>query len=223
VNDRPGSVLSQRPLHFFVLADCSGSMAADGKMRALNNAMRETIPHLVDVADANPHAQVLVRVLAFSTGARWHVEEPTPIERFAWEDLSADGYTDLGAALSLLSEQLRTPPMEERALPPAIVLVSDGMPTDDHRRALNALLDEPWGARSVRLAVGIGRDADREMLDGFVSSEDLGAVTANNPEQLAHMIRWASVHASRAASAATGLPRFGPTPVDPTAEVEIAW
>jgi uncharacterized protein YegL len=220
---RPGSALAQRPLHFFVLADCSGSMAADGKMRALNNAMRETIPHLVEVADANPHAQVLVRVMAFSTGARWHVSTPTPIERFAWEDLTADGYTDLGAALMQLAGELRSPPMDERALPPAIVLVSDGMPTDDYRAALNALLDEPWGARSVRLAVGIGRDADREMLDGFVSSTELGAVTANNPEQLAHMIRWASVHASRAASAATALPRFGPTPLDPTEEINVTW
>mgnify|MGYP002623351196 FL=1 len=223
MSSRPGNTLAQRPLHFFVLADCSGSMAADGKMQALNNAMRETIPHLVDVADANPHARVLVRVLAFSTGARWHVETPTPIESFAWADLQAAGYTDLGAALTLLAEELRSPPMEERSLPPAIVLVSDGMPTDDYRKAYNALLDEQWGSRSVRLAVGIGRDADREMLNGFVSSEDLGAVTANNPEQLAHMIRWASVHASRAASTATALPSFGPTPVDPTEELEITW
>jgi hypothetical protein len=61
------------------------------------------------------------------------------------------------------------------------------------------------------------------MLDGFVSSTELGAVTANNPEQLAHMIRWASVHASRAASAATALPRFGPTPLDPTEEINVTW
>ena len=223
MNVQPGSQLSQRPLHFFVLADCSGSMAADGKMRALNNAMRETVPHLVDVADANPHAQVLVRVLAFSTGARWHVAVPTPIEEFTWTDLDADGYTDLGAALTELAQQLRSPPMEERALPPAIVLVSDGMPTDDYRRAMNLLLDEPWGARSVRLSVGIGRDADREMLDAFVSSSELGAVTANNPEQLAHMIRWASVHASRAASAVTALPNFGPVPFEPRDEDQLTW
>lgn len=223
MSSRPGNTLAQRPLHFFVLADCSGSMASDGKMRALNNAMQETIPHLVEVADANPHAQVLVRVIAFSTGARWHVETPTPIENFEWVDLAADGYTDLGAALSLLAAELRSPPMEERSLPPAVVLVSDGMPTDEYEKAYNALLDEPWGARSVRLAVGIGRDADRSMLNEFVSSEDLGAVTANNPEQLAHMIRWASVHASRAASQATALPNFGPTPLDPTEEIEITW
>mgnify|MGYP003520226997 CR=1 FL=1 len=72
-------------------------------------------------------------------------------------DLSAGGYTDLGAALRLLREALGPSRMEERALPPALVLVSDGMPTDDFRHELDLLLTEPWGARSVRAAVGIAR------------------------------------------------------------------
>ena len=41
----------------------------------------------------------LFRAVAFSTGARWHVADPTPVERLTWEDLHAGGYTDLGAAL----------------------------------------------------------------------------------------------------------------------------
>ena len=219
----PGSSLAQRPLHFFVVADCSGSMAADGKMPALNNAMRETIPHLVEVSDHNPHAMVMVRVLAFSTGAWWHVGTPTPVEKFRWTDLEASGYTDLGAAMRELAGQLRQPPMEERALPPAIVLISDGLPTDDYRSALNALLDEPWGARSIRLAVAIGRDADRTMLNEFVSSPELEALTANNPEQLAHVLRWASTHASKAASTATALPSFGPRALELDSEQDRTW
>src|SRR5262245_14819027 len=60
MNARPGTSLARRPLHFIVVADCSGSMASDGKMQALNTALRETIPHLVDVAAQNPHADVLL-------------------------------------------------------------------------------------------------------------------------------------------------------------------
>jgi uncharacterized protein YegL len=198
--ERPGSVLARRPLHFFVIADCSGSMAADGKVQALNNALRETIPHLSEIAEQNPHAEVLVRVLAFSTGARWHLAAPTPVEQVVWEDLTASGYTDLGAALRLLIPELRSPPMQERALPPAMVLISDGMPTDDYRSALGLLLDEPWGQHAVRMAVGIGRDADQSMLSRFMGSSGLAPVSANNPEQLVSMIRWASTHASRVAS-----------------------
>lgn len=198
--ERPGAALSARPLHFFILADCSGSMELDGKMQALNNAIREMLPHLVDVADQNPHAQVLVRSIAFSTGARWHIAEPTPVESLTWSDLTAGGYTDLGAAIDLLAPNLAPPNIEQRSLPSAVLLISDGMPTDDYRPALGRFVDEPWSRSAVRMAVGIGRDADMEVLDRFVGSDGPGAVTANNPEQLMKMIRWASTHASRAAS-----------------------
>lgn len=225
MSERPGSRLAARPLHFIVLADCSGSMASDGKMQALNNAIRETLPHLVDVASQNPHAEVLVRCLTFSTGARWHIETPVRVDALEWDDLDTGGYTDLGAALDLLAPQLAPPHMEERSLPPAILLISDGMPTDDYRPALGRFLDEPMGRRAVRMAVGIGRDADLEVLERFVGAGEHGPLTANNPEQLVRMIRWASTHASRVAS------NLAPTPVqqslvdepEMTSGSEVIW
>jgi uncharacterized protein YegL len=226
--ERPGSMIAQRPLHFFLVADCSGSMAADGKMSALNSAVREALPHLIDVAAANPHGQMLVRAIAFSSGARWHISDPTPVDQLTWTDLTAGGYTDLGAAMDLLRETMVVPPMEERALPPAIVLVSDGMPTDDYQPALSRLLDEPWGARSVRIAVGIGRDADHDMLVRFMSNTVGEPVRASNPEQLASALRWATTHVSRLASTlapslSSAPARFGPRAVVPTAGSEVVW
>jgi uncharacterized protein YegL len=223
MGERPGSVVARRPLHFFVVADCSGSMAADGKMQALNTAMRETLPHLVSVAGQNPHAELLLRVLAFSTGARWHVEKPTAVESFEWRDLEPGGYTDLGAALLELAAQLAVPPMEERALPPAIILVSDGMPTDDWRRGLGALLDQPWGGRAVRMAVGIGRDADREVLQRFIGRDDSAPLNASNPEQLVRLIRWASTHAGRVASTMSPDEAGSPGSALTDATSEIVW
>ena len=38
---RPGGELASRPLHFFWICDCSGSMQTDGKIQSLNNAIRE--------------------------------------------------------------------------------------------------------------------------------------------------------------------------------------
>jgi uncharacterized protein YegL len=225
MSERPGSTLAARPLHFFIVADCSGSMASDGKMQALNNAIRETIPHLVDVASQNPHARMLVRAIAFSTGARWHIEQPVPVDELRWTDLVPEGYTDLGAALDLLAPELRVPPMEERALPPAVLLISDGMPTDDHKPALGRFLDEPMGRHAVRMAVGIGRDADVEVLERFMGSSEVGPVTASNPEQLVRMIRWASTHASRVASnLATPDRGFGPLTQDEVSSPsELIW
>jgi uncharacterized protein YegL len=192
-------------------------MATDGKMQALNVAMREMLPHLVEVADLNPHSRVLVRVIGFSTGATWHEAAPTDVHDFRWNDLTAQGYTDLGAALDLLADALASERMETRALPPAIVLISDGMPTDDWTGGLDRLLAQPWGARSVRVAVGIGRDADFEALTTFIGRDDTPPLSASNPEQLVQMIRWASTHASRVASV-IGDPELPPEP-EPVSEV----
>lgn len=225
MTERPGSTLAARPLHFFIVADCSGSMAADGKMQALNNAIRETLPHLVDVANQNPHAELLVRSIAFSSGARWHIEQPTAVGKLEWQNLTTGGYTDLGAALDLLAPQLGPPAMEDRALVPAILLISDGMPTDDYKPALGRFLDEPMGRRAVRMAVGIGRDADLEVLERFIGASGQGVLTANNPEQLVRMIRWASTHASRVASNLVPLNQsVSPlTGADVSSPAELIW
>lgn len=197
---RPGGGLAGRPLHFIWLTDCSGSMQADGKIQALNNAIRETVPHLRDLAARNPHAQIFVRALAFSSGVRWHIADPIPVERLNWSDLHAYGYTDLGAALAEVASVLRSPPMEARSLPPALVLVSDGEPTDDYLAGLRTLMSTPWGAKAVRLAIGIGRDADLDVLEKFIGRPEIRPVTAAHPEQLVSLVRWASTVASQAAS-----------------------
>src|SRR5438477_195270 len=66
---RPGGELAARQLHFFWIVDCSGSMGADGKIQALNTAIDEAIPHMREVARQNPNAQVLVRVIKWSSTA----------------------------------------------------------------------------------------------------------------------------------------------------------
>ncbi len=175
-------------------------MSAGGKIQALNNAIRETIPHLRDMARQNPYAQMFVRAIAFSSGVTWHIADPVRIEELKWHDLSAGGHTDMGAALRAVADGLKAPHMPEHALPPALVLVSDGQPTDDFASGLQALLAEPYGAKAVRLAIGIGRDADLEVLDRFISHPEIRATTANNPEQLVRLIRWASRAVSSLAS-----------------------
>lgn len=213
---RPGVELARRPLHFFLLVDCSGSMASAGKMTALNTAVREVLPHLAETAESNPHAEVTVRAIGFATGGRWHIEEPTHPEDVVWQDLQPGGYTDLGAAIDLLASALTVPPMEERALPPAIVLVSDGMPTDDFGDALARLGALPWGARAVRMAVAIGQDASYETLARFIGNPEFEPVTASNPEQLVMALRWATVHVARAASSVAP---SGPPPP----QIATAW
>jgi uncharacterized protein YegL len=195
---RPGGAQAARPLHMIWLLDTSGSMADDGKIQALNNAIRETIPHLRDISQSNPHAQILLRVVSFSTGARWHVQEPRPVESFSWKDLTADGYTDVGAGLTLVAQELTSPPMSNRSFPPALVLISDGQATDDFEHGLAAVLATPWGRKAIRASIAIGRDADPDMLTRFAS--DGMVLTATDPEQLVNRLQFASTIAARSSS-----------------------
>jgi uncharacterized protein YegL len=200
MNKRPGGELATRPLHFILLADCSGSMNIDGKIQALNNAVREAIPHMQAVANENPNAEILVRAIKFSDSAEWHIPTPTPIENFQWKDLTSGGLTDMGEALNLLSEELKIPPMSDRALPPVLVLISDGLPTDDINNGLKTLMALPWGKKSVRIAIAVGEDADQEILQRFIDNPDIKPLQANNADQLVKYIKWVSTVILKSAS-----------------------
>ncbi|OQY52407.1 MAG: tellurium resistance protein [Desulfobacteraceae bacterium 4572_88] len=175
-------------------------MSVDGKIQALNNAIREAIPHMQAVADENPNADVLVRAIQFSSGAQWHISQPTPVADFTWTDLAADGLTDLGKALEMVAEQLKIPPMTDRALPPVLVLISDGQPTDDFARGLNALMELPWGKKAVRIAIAVGEDVDHEVLQQFIAHPEIKVLQANNADQLVNYIKWVSTAVLKSAS-----------------------
>jgi uncharacterized protein YegL len=180
-------------------------MIRDGRIQALNNAAAEALPHMRRVARENPNVEVLVRVLRFSSGAQWMETDPISLENFTWPQLAAGGVTDLGAALRLLGLELESPPMPRRALAPVIVLLSDGRPTDDYEVALSALFQRSWGQHAVRLAVAIGRDADRDVLRQFIADPAVAPLEANSPEALARQMRWVSTVALDVASS----PRVG--------------
>ncbi len=212
MSKRPGGELATRPLHFIWIADASGSMKSDGKIQTLNMAIREAVPHMQRVAGENPNAQVLVRAVAFSSGAQWHLSQPTPVEDFKWVDLQAEGVTDMGKALSMIAEQMRMPPMTDRALPPVLVLISDGQPTDDFKSGLQALMDQPWGKKAVRIAIAVGEDADLDVLNEFIGNVEIKPLQANNPEALVDYIKWVSTAVLKSASSPSSQ-TAGNTPV----------
>ena len=182
VLQRPGGELATRPIHFFWVVDCSGSMYGE-KIGIVNNTIQECIPEMRSAADNNPNAQLLIRALQFSSGASWITSSPVPVEDYGWEDMDANGLTELGKAFDLLAAQLSIPPMPERALPPVIVLLSDGQPTDDYKKSME------------KIAISIGQDADDEVLIEFAGNKEL-VLQANNATALAKMIKWASTTAS---------------------------
>jgi uncharacterized protein YegL len=183
--------ISQRPLDIIYVIDTSGSM--DGaKIQSVNNAMHELEYMLREEAAKNPTAQVNVRVMTFGDAvARWHVDR-TQIDQFHYQDINyVDGSTPLGAALNVLCDAVDNSKMPKRGLKPIIVLLSDGWPNDTWEPNLNRFLNLPWGNKALKVAIAIGKDADRDILAKFTTDRNL-VLEANNPTDLKYFIKWTS-------------------------------
>ena len=108
----------------------------------------------------------------------------------------------MGAAVGKVCEDLETQ-MPTRSLPPVLVLVSDGHPTDDFDQSLARLAQSPWGRKAVRIAIGMGpkHEIDWGTMERFMFDMDMSPLHAANSADLANYIRWASTVAVAASSA----------------------
>jgi uncharacterized protein YegL len=198
----PGGGVARRPLHFIVMADCSGSMKGE-KMQALNYALRSMLPHLVTWERDQVQAQLLIRILRFATVPQWHVPEPLPVPDLIahWQNLEYvhQGRTNMGAAFHEVSVALGPDRLERRALRPAILLITDGLPTDPpggFEAGLSELTSSAAGRAALRVAVAIGRDASSEPLDRF-RSPDTPILVADSTDEIADRLVAASIAVSR--------------------------
>ena len=88
----------------------------------------------------------------------------------AFTTLDAGGRTPLGQAFARAEELINdTSSLPASSHRPTIALVSDGIPNrgDDWRDRLSRLLDSGRGAKATRFALGVGEEANREMLATF--------------------------------------------------------
>lgn len=202
---RPGNVVAarqvvskvtgpRRDVHFFWLLDASTSMQGE-KVQSLNFAVASAIPEMRRVAAMHPEANVLVRVLKFATDVEWVVAEPVPIAQFKWRDIEADGETSMGLAFSVVCDELDKLDASRRYFPPALLLVTDGHPTDeekDFEKALHRLLAHKFGASATRLAIAIGSDVGpegMECLNKFIDNPDIKPIAVTDLAALPRLMQ----------------------------------
>jgi uncharacterized protein YegL len=186
----------------FFLVDTSGSMEGE-KISSLNVAIQEVLPYISDISKTNADAQIKVAALEFSSGTEWMYPQPMEVENFQWRDLEAGGLTCLGEACTELNSKLSASHgfMSEAAgsFAPAIILFSDGEPTDDFKRGLEKLKNNNWFKSAIKVAIAIGDDSNQDILAEFTSNKE-AVLTVHNKEQLKKIIRFVSVTASQVAS-----------------------
>ena len=191
--------VSKKSLVIFFLIDTSGSMKGK-KMGELNTVMEELIPEIRRVGEAD--TDVKIAVLTFGTHVRWMYSEPIPIEDFEWARLRADGVTSMGEAFRELSARmsrnsfLNSPSL---SFAPVIFLMTDGYPSDDYKPALAELQQNSWYKFGLKAALGIGNEANDDMLAEFTGSEDT-VVHAYSGGQLAQMIKIIAVTSAQIGS-----------------------
>jgi uncharacterized protein YegL len=194
-------VAEPRPLPVIILADVSGSMASDGKLQAMNQAIKEMVLAFADEDDLR--AEIHLAVITFG-GRSAAIHLPlTTASKVTWQDCQASGGTPLGAALGLVTSVVedRTQ-IPARAYRPTIVLVSDGQPTDDWERALETLLSSPRCSKAFRIALAIGADADEQMMKKFLANENAKVFRADEARQIRQFFRFVTMSVTSRRSSA---------------------
>lgn len=193
------TAVSKKSLVIFFLIDTSGSMRGK-KMGELNTVMEELIPEIRRVGEAD--TDVKIAVLTFSTGVKWMYKAPISVEEFQWSRLEANGVTSMGEAFTELSNRmsrngfLNSPSL---SFAPVIFLMTDGYPSDDYKKGLESLQTNSWYKFGLKAALGIGNEANDDMLAEFTGSKET-VVHAYSGNQLAQMIKIVAVTASQIGS-----------------------
>ena len=148
--------------------DVSHSMSESNKIAALNEGARQFLQEVRD--DELARHAVELGVVTF--GGVVTTQVPLgPLEKAQWEDFSATGNTPMGAAVSMAIEALESRKREykERGVSyyqPWLVLMTDGMPTDNHAEAARKLRRMAEEKKIFALGVGVG-EANMKILAEF--------------------------------------------------------
>jgi uncharacterized protein YegL len=186
------TVSTPRPLPVILLLDVSGSMSADGKIDALNESVASMLSTFT--AEDATRAAIHVAIITFGKkGARIH-QKLEPVTSVHWTPLEASGGTPLGAALDLATQLIEDhAQVPSRAYRPSLVLVSDGQPTDAWQEPLQTLLAAERAAKAARFAMGIGADADANMLSAFLANDLNRVFMAHEARQIIKFFRWVTM------------------------------
>lgn len=156
--------IPRRVMTLFLLIDSSGSMSINGNIGKVNGAIEEMIPLLRDISDEQSDAEIKLAVLEFSSGCKWATGDAAPmsLDDFEWNDMTAGGLTDMGAAFRELESKLTRDAFMNNAAgnyAPVIILLTDGEPTDDYMSGLKMLQHNNWFRSAVKIAISVDNGA----------------------------------------------------------------
>lgn len=191
-----------RQLPVIVAVDRSGSMSKDGKIDALNLALKNFINSLKE----EKSEKIEIQVALYSFGGKDEVTcecELSPVSSVELKEYSAYGRTPLGGTLStikqLIEDRIKIP---SRSYAPTVVIITDGESTDETSNALSSFVREGRSAKAFRIAMAIGDDADINFLRTFVSEPEY-LVTGESASDIKKFFRFVTMSVSQRAHSLT--------------------
>lgn len=186
-----------RPLPIFILADTSGSMRGE-KINELNLALREMLTALNEANDIRGKFQLAVIGFGGDVSLIQPLED---ISGITLEEMIASGNTPMGQAFDTVSDMIEDRDVvSSRAYTPTIVLISDGLPTDDTSngnyfdwKPLKRLHTAERTSKCQRLALGIGEDADIDMLRAFIDNPEVPVIKTQDASGITKFFRWVTM------------------------------
>lgn len=177
-----------RPLPIIVLADTSYSMSEDGKIDALNRALKGMISSFA--SESRLRAEMQVAVITFGGEAEVHLPLTPAHQIEQIQSLPSNGGTPMGGAFQLAAQLLDDKEqIPSRAYTPVVVLVSDGHPTDAIDEPFQQLVNGERTGKATRFAMAIGADADTTLLADFANDIEAPLFTAENARDIHRFFR----------------------------------
>ena len=156
-----------KTLPVIMCLDCSYSMSVMGKIQAMNQSVSDLLEACSD--EDTIKAPVRIAVVTFGGTAQLHAALQ-PAGQVQWQDMAPSGNTPMGSALRIAKGIIEDrEQVASRSLRPVVLLVSDGLPTDEWQVPLQELANDGRSKKADRIALAIGPDADEQMMRTFAS------------------------------------------------------
>lgn len=180
-----------RPLPVILLVDTSDSMSEENRIGVCNESIRSMLREFAQLDRTTGAIQIAV--ITFGGQARIH-QPLTPVRQIEWTDMEPSGLTPIGGALRLAGQILEDrEQVPTRAYEPTLVLVSDGLPTDDYEDELLTFEAARRASRAHRLAVSVNMAETHpgyQTLLQFVGAKPDQIYLAENASDIVEALRW---------------------------------
>lgn len=166
-----------------LLLDTSGSMIGT-KIDTLNDAVKQMLNSFKKAETRETFIKLAIITFGYC-GVKLHTElsEVSKIENL--EELSADGNTPMGTALRMAKQMIEDKEIfKGRDYRPAVILISDGEPNDSWQEPMEDFISTGRSSKCDRLAMAIGEDANKDILNKFIKGTENGLFYAEIADKI---------------------------------------